>query len=96
MRGLAAVGYLDTDAQTYHHVRFSVLSSRTFRVTAPGFPRLVPAALADPGLAERVFRVTYTIDVTDSRAIPGHLDTIQPALDHLLTGSGLDSADQAL
>jgi len=96
MGGLAAVGYLDSDAQAYRHMRFSVLSSRTFRVTTPGFPRLVPAALADPGLAERVFRVMYTIDVTDSAAIPGQLDSIQPALDHLLTGSSLDSADQAL
>ena len=96
MRGLAAAGYLDSDVPAYRHIRFSRLSSRTFRVTAPGFPRLVPAALADPGLAERVFRVTYTIDVTDSAAIPGHLDTIHPALDHLLTGSGLDPADQAL
>jgi len=96
MRGLAAVGYLDSDTQAYQHIRFSVVSSRTFRVTTPGFPRLVPAALADPGLAERVFRVTYTIDLTDSAAIPGHLDTIQPALHHLLTGSGLDCADQEL
>ena len=78
MRGLAAVGYLDSDTQAYHHLRFSVLSTRTFRVTARGFPRLVPAALADPGLAERVFRVTYTIDVTDSAALPGRLDSIQP------------------
>jgi hypothetical protein len=96
MRGLTAAGYLDSDTQAYQHMRFSVVSSTTFRVTTPGFPRLVPAALADPGLAEQVFRVTYTIDVTDSAAIPGHLDTIQPALDHLLAGSGHDCTDQAL
>ena len=35
MRGLAAVGYLDSDADAYRRVRFNVLSSRTFRVTAP-------------------------------------------------------------
>jgi hypothetical protein len=96
MRGLAAVGYQDSDADAYRRVRFNVLSTRTFRVTAPGFPRLVPAALADPGLAERIFRVTYAIDVTDTAAVPGHLASIESALDHLLTGPALDSADQAL
>jgi Putative PD-(D/E)XK family member, (DUF4420) len=96
MRGLATIGYLDSDADAYRRVRFNVLSSRTFRVTAPGFPRLVPAALADPGLAERIFRVIYTIDVTDSVAVPGHLASIEPALDHLLTGPAIDSADQTL
>jgi hypothetical protein len=86
VRGLSAVGYLDRDAEAYRRVRFNVLSSRTFRATTPGFPRLVPAALADPGLADRIFRVTYTIDLTDAAAVPGHLATIEPALDHLLAG----------
>jgi hypothetical protein len=93
MKGLATIGYLDRDADAYRRVRFNVLSSRTFRVTAPGFPRLVPAALADPGLADKIFRVTYAIDVTDTAAVPGHLATIEPALDHLLMGPSLDSAD---
>jgi Putative PD-(D/E)XK family member, (DUF4420) len=81
MRGLATVGYLDRDADAYRRVRFNVISSRTFRVTAPGFPRLVPQALADPGLADKIFRVAYAIDVTDTAAVPGHLATIGPALD---------------
>lgn len=89
VRGLSMVGYVDRDAEAYRRVRFSVLSSRTFRVTTPGFPRLVPAALADPSLADRIFRVSYTIDLTDAAAVPGHLATIEPALDHLLTGSAL-------
>jgi hypothetical protein len=96
MKGLAAVGYLDRDADAYRRIRFSVLSSRAFRVTAPGFPRLVPSALADPGLAERIFRVTYTIDVTAAAAVPGHLATIEPALDHLLRGTAVDPASQVL
>lgn len=92
MRGLAMIGYLDSDADAYRRVQFNVLSRRTFRATTPGFPRLVPVALADPSLAERIFRVTYTIDVTDTAAMPGYLATIEPALDHLLRGPVLDPA----
>ena len=86
MRGLSTVGYLDRDAEAYRPVRFNVLSRRTFRATAPGFPRLIPAALADPGLADQIFRVAYTIDLTDAAGVPGHLASIEPALDHLLMG----------
>jgi hypothetical protein len=87
MAGLAAVGYLDSDADAYRRVQFNHLSTRMFRVTASGFPRLVRAALAVPGLAERIYHVTYTIDVTDTATMPGHLATLEPALEHLLTGS---------
>jgi len=87
LTSLADVGYQDADASSYRLVRFEVRSSRTFMVTAPGFPRLVPAALADPGLADRLFRVSYAIDVTEAVALPGHLATIQPALEHLLRRS---------
>jgi hypothetical protein len=96
MRGLATIGYQDRNAEAYRRVRFNILSSRTFRVTAPGFPRLVPAALADPGLADRIFRVTYTIDLTDTSVVPGHIAAIQPALDHLLMGPARDPTDQAI
>jgi hypothetical protein len=89
VRGLSMVGYLYRDADAYRLVRFNVLSGRTFRVTAPGFPRLIPAALTDPGLADRIFRVTYTIDLTDTAAVPGHLATTESALDYLLTGPAL-------
>lgn len=86
MSSLAIVGYLDSDADAYRLVQFNRVSTRTFRVTAPGFPRLVPTALTDPGLADRIYKVTYTIDLTDAAAIPGHLETLGPALEHLLTG----------
>lgn len=96
MKGLATIGYLDRDAEAYRRVRFNLLSSRTFRATAPGFPRLVPTALVDPSLADRIFRVSYTIDLTDTAAVPGYLAAIHPALDHLLTGPARDPADQAI
>lgn len=86
MTSLAVVGYLDSDADAYRHVQFNRVSTRTFRATAPGFPRLVPAALTDPGLAERIYKVSYTIDVSDAAALPGHMATLGPALKHLLTG----------
>jgi hypothetical protein len=84
LTSLADVGYQEVDASSYRLIRFEVQSRRTFMVTAPGFPRLVPAALADPGLADRLFRVSYAIDVTDAAALPGHMATIEPALEHLL------------
>jgi hypothetical protein len=86
MTSLATVGYLDSDADAYRRVQFNRLSTRMFRVTAPGFPRLVPGALAVPGLADRIYHVTYTIDVTDTATVPGHLTTLEPALDHLFMG----------
>jgi Putative PD-(D/E)XK family member, (DUF4420) len=86
LRGLASVGYDTAHAPAYRMVRFTVVSRRTFRATAAGFPRLVPMSLADPGLADRVFRVAYTIDVTDSDAVAGHLPSVAPAVEHLLKG----------
>jgi hypothetical protein len=87
LTSLADVGYQQSDSRSYRLVRFEVRSCRTFMVTAPGFPRLVPAALTDPGLADRLFRVSYTIDVTDAEALPGHLATIEPAIERLLRGT---------
>jgi hypothetical protein len=86
MTSLAALGYADSDADAYRRMRFDRLSTRTFRVTAPGFPRLIPAALSVPSLAERIYHVNYTIDVTDIGTVPGHLVTLDPALEHLLMG----------
>lgn len=87
LTGLGAVGYQDIDSAAYQLIRFNVSSHRTFRVAQRGFPRLVPASLRDPDLADKIFRVSYLIDLTDAAKVPGHLATIAPALDHLLGGS---------
>jgi hypothetical protein len=84
LTGLNAVGYQDMNAAAYRLIRFDTSSRRTFRVTEAGFPRLVPTSLTDPNLADKIFRVSYLIDVTNAMAIPGNLITIEPALDHLL------------
>jgi hypothetical protein len=84
LSGLAAVGYLEGDREAYAFFRFELTATRTFRASAPGFPRLVPRSLADPGLALRIHEVRYSIDVSDAESVAGHLPTIDPALDHLL------------
>jgi Putative PD-(D/E)XK family member, (DUF4420) len=86
LRSLMAVGYLESDREAYELIRFQLNVTRTFRASAPGFPRLVPSALTDPSLALRIHEVRYSIDVSDAEAIPGHLPSIEPALDHLLRG----------
>jgi hypothetical protein len=92
LNGLAATGYYASDADAYRHVCFKLVSERTFRVTATGFPKLVPAALADPALADRIFRVNYTIDLTDTTVVPGHIPSLEPAVEHLLAGPPDDPA----
>ena len=91
LRGLTAVGYLESDREAYELFRFELIATRTFRASAPGFPRLVPSTLIDPGLALRIHEVRYSIDVSDAEAIPGNLPSIEPALDHLLRGGQDDS-----
>lgn len=92
LRSLTAVGYLESDREAYELVRFRLAAARTFRASAPGFPRLVPSVLTDPGLALRIHEVRYSIDVSDTEAIPGNLPSIETALDHLLRGGHDDSA----
>jgi len=92
VRSLTAVGYLEADREAYELVRFDLIAARTFRASASGFPRLVPAALRDPSLALRVNDVHYSIDVSDGEDIPGFLPGIEPALDHLLRGGQNDRA----
>ena len=93
LRSLTAVGYLESDREAYELVRFELTAARTFRASAPGFPRLVPSTLIDPGLALQIHEVRYSIDVSDAEAIPGHLPSIEPALDHLLRGGQDDSTE---
>jgi hypothetical protein len=93
LRGLTAVGYLESDREAYELVRFELTAARTFRASAPGFPRLVPSTLIDQSLALRIHEVRYSIDVSDAEAVPGYLPSIEPALDHLLMGGQDDSAE---
>jgi len=93
LRNLMSVGYLEADREAYELVQFKLTAARTFRASAPGFPRLVPSALSDPALALRVHDVRYSIDVSDGEGIPGFLPSIEPALDHLLRG-GQDGTAQ--
>lgn len=86
LRNLGAVGYLESDREAYELFRFEMTATRTFRATAPGFPRLVPSSLVDPDLATKIHEVRYSIDVSGADNIPGHLSTLEPALDHLLSG----------
>lgn len=92
VRSLTSVGYLEADREAYQLVRFELTAARTFRASGPGFPRLVPSALTDPGLALRIHEVQYSIDVSDAEGIPGYLPSIEPALDHLLRGEQDGSA----
>jgi hypothetical protein len=92
LRGLSALGYSEVDRDAYRLFRFELIAARTFRASDPGFPRLITASLADPSLAQRIHQVRYAIDVSDAGAIPGHLPSIDPALDHLLRGSQHDPA----
>ncbi len=93
LRSLMAIGYLESDRQAYELIRFELTAGRTFRASAPGFPRLVPSALADSRLALRIHEVRYSIDVSDAETIPGYLPSIEPALDHLLRGGQDDSPE---
>jgi hypothetical protein len=93
LRSLMSVGYLEADREAYELVRFKLIATRTFRASAPGFPRLVPSALTDPDLALRIHEVRYSIDVSDTQAIPGNLPSIEHALDHLLKEGQDDSPE---
>lgn len=86
LHSLTALGYLEADREAYAFFRFELTATRTFRASAPGFPRLIPTALTDPSLALRIHDVRYSIDVSDAESIAGNLPTIEPALDHLLKG----------
>jgi hypothetical protein len=92
LRSLSMTGYLEDDSEAYKLFRFEVTATRTFRASAQGFPRLIPAALADPNLALKIHGVQYSIDVSDAESIAGYLPGIDPALDHLLKGGHHDSA----
>ena len=92
VRSLMSAGYLEADREAYELVRFKLTAARTFRASAPGFPRLVPSVLANPSLALRIHDVRYSIDVSDSEGIPGFLPSIEPALDHLLREGQDDGA----
>lgn len=83
---LAVVGYLEGEREAYALFRFDLTAIRTFRASEPGFPRLVPSSLTDPGLAQRIHEVRYSIDVSDAESIAGNMPSVEPALDHVLRG----------
>ncbi|WP_084614231.1 PD-(D/E)XK motif protein [Nakamurella lactea] len=66
---LAGVGYESADEDAYRSVRFELLDRRAYEIT-PSFPRLVPANLTNPGNADRLLSVRYTLDLTDRNAEP--------------------------
>ncbi|MCU1494560.1 MAG: hypothetical protein JWO62_2324 [Acidimicrobiaceae bacterium] len=84
LRSLTTVGYLEADRGAYELFRFESTAAHTFRASEPGFPRLVPSSLVDPTLALKIHEVRYSIDVSDSESIGGHLPGIESALAHLL------------
>lgn len=92
LRSLDAVGYAESDHESYELFRFQLTTTGTFRASAPGFPRLVASSLVDPSLASRIHEVTYLLDVSDKESIAGYLPSIEPALDHLLTSGHRDPA----
>ena len=92
LNSLAAVGYLEGDREAYALFRFELAATCAFRASTPGFPRLIPALLADPDLALRIHEVRYSIDVSDANGIAGNLPTVEPALEHLLRGEPHDPA----
>lgn len=84
LQGLAQAGYSHLEEDTYQQVRFRCLQHRTFRTTAPGFPRLIAAELRDPTLTDRIRQVRYTIDLTDVAAMSGLVSDPATAAAHLL------------
>jgi hypothetical protein len=70
---VALLGILPVDLESYRAVRFRTLAVRAFLVER-GFPRLVASELADASMADRVIKVSYTIDLSDVAAVPGHID----------------------
>jgi hypothetical protein len=84
LRSLAKAGYRQFDAEAYRHIRFQCLQRRTYATTYPGFPRLTPGLLGGQRLPERIIRLRYTIDLTDSESIPGLVKDPLVAVAHLL------------
>ena len=72
---LAALGYLAADMDDYRTVRFRELDVRAFEIVV-GFPRLVRSGLVDPGMADRVNNVSYSVDLSDVLLLPGHLPDV--------------------
>ena len=62
LTALSGRGYLPADADAYETVRFTKHGSRLARVDH-SFPALVPSALRDPTLANRIAHVNYSVDV---------------------------------
>jgi hypothetical protein len=87
LENMAQIGYRFSDSEAYRKIRRVPRLHRTFRATAPGFPRLVPTSLADPTVLDRISRIRYTIDLTDASHIPGALHDVEAAVIHLLGGA---------
>ena len=61
---LATLGYDGRDAEVYGHIRFRRVRQVAVEVRDP-LPRLTSADLRDPGLADRLMSVRYSIDLID-------------------------------
>lgn len=59
---LAELGYHGGDADAYRRLRFARLQARLCAVQE-GFPRIVRGSFTDPGLADRILGLRYSIDV---------------------------------
>jgi hypothetical protein len=70
---VALLGVLPADLESYRAVRFRTLAVRAFLVE-PGFPRLVASELSDASMADRVTKVSYSIDLSDVAVVPGFID----------------------
>jgi hypothetical protein len=72
---LRDAGCAVTDLPTYQGIRFAGLAHRGYLITST-FPRLVTSGLVDPGMADRIQKVQYAIDIGDTAATPGHFEDI--------------------
>ena len=80
---VAQLGVLPADMASYQTIRFRQLAHRAFRVE-PGFPRLIAGELSDPTMADRVTKVSYSIDLSDVANIPGHVPDLDLVMSTLI------------
>lgn len=62
LKRLDAVGYAGADEQAYSTVRFTRLDDRALHITG-AFPRITASTLADPGFADHISHVRYSVDL---------------------------------
>lgn len=81
---VAMLGVLPADLDGYRKIRFRTLAYRVFCVE-PGFPRLTASELKDATMADRVTKVSYTIDLSDVASVPGHIDDLDELVQRILS-----------